>query len=600
MKAADLKKIVSADNLRKIWKTKVRDHLRKQLVPDPVEFLDFHINLKQRTFELEGLICSGEYQPRPIIRMRSEKGRGLCRQVALPSPEDALVLQALSDALWSVISAKAPSKNAFFAPEDQAFSKQNVQDDEDEWGYGPIESWLDFQKTVLGFSATRNYVVVTDIANYYDFILHSFLRAILADYAHEKEHSLDLLLFVLDSMLWRPDYMPNYGIGMPQMSLDAPRLLAHTHLFEIDEIFTKDKDVDFARYMDDMDFGVDNIAKAKTVLRDLDLALQTRNLRLNSGKTRILTGDEALAHFRVKDNMLIDKVQKKTESWSLSKRKKAGDRASKILEEKMSAGYFENGNGDKIIKRMLRLIFVLGTVPDDKTFRRILYDKPGLRETLLRYWSHSDDAFNQISILSGYLRSGEAVDDVSKVLIATSVVNITAAKSLSPADLDFLIDSFERQQPFELFCRLWLISRFKSPTELKSEIDATNLIWSRHHFLSRTVSGFSGLFRTTAHLPSYEAFSRKWGGPEAATLLDFHDLISAPGGVYGGVKVFIEAKNTTLPNKISHSKSLILASMLCNGAIPKLERAKVLGLHSAMMKDKYYNVIFSDIISSVI
>lgn len=290
-KALEFKRIVASSVLATLWKKKrgVRDHMRKQIIPDAVEFLDFHMEHRQRCAALEALICNGDYIPAPILRMKVEKGKGLCRQIALPSPAEALVLQALSDSLWREIKNKAPSPTAFFAPQDQPFSKLNPMNDEDEFGYGPIESWLDFQQEVLKFSQTRNFVVVTDIANYYDGILHSFLRAILSDYGLEREYALDLLLFILEAMLWRPDYMPNFGIGLPQMDLDAPRLLAHTHLFEVDELFEKDPDVDFARYMDDMDFGVDTLAKAKSVLRDLDLALHTRNIRLNSGKTTIMT-----------------------------------------------------------------------------------------------------------------------------------------------------------------------------------------------------------------------------------------------------------------------------------------------------------------------
>ncbi len=92
------------------------------------------------------------------------------------------------------------------------------------------------------------------------------------------------------------------------MDLDAPRLLAHTHLFEVDELFEKDPDVDFARYMDDMDFGVDTVAKAKSVLRDLDLTLHTRNIRLNSGKTKSWRAQRRSRTFRVRENLALLKL----------------------------------------------------------------------------------------------------------------------------------------------------------------------------------------------------------------------------------------------------------------------------------------------------
>jgi hypothetical protein len=49
--------------------------------------------------------------------------------------------------------------------------------------------------------------------------------------------------------------------------------------------------------MDDIDVGVDTIVDAKRVLRSVDLVLQTKQVRLNSGKTAILTRSEAIRAF---------------------------------------------------------------------------------------------------------------------------------------------------------------------------------------------------------------------------------------------------------------------------------------------------------------
>ena len=128
--------------------------MRKQIVPDALKFLDFHMQHRQRCAALEALICSGDYIPSPILRMKVEKGKGLCRQIALPAPSEALVLQALSDSLWREIKQKAPSPTAFFAPQDQPFSKLNPLHEEDEFGYGPIEF-------VVGFS-TGSFEILED------------------------------------------------------------------------------------------------------------------------------------------------------------------------------------------------------------------------------------------------------------------------------------------------------------------------------------------------------------------------------------------------------------------------------------------------------
>lgn len=60
--------------------------------------------------------------------------------------------------------------------------------------------------------------------------------------------------------------------------------------------------------MDDIDIGVDTMEAARKVLRSMDLVLQTRQLRLNAGKTVILTRDAAEQHFRISDNSRLDEL----------------------------------------------------------------------------------------------------------------------------------------------------------------------------------------------------------------------------------------------------------------------------------------------------
>jgi hypothetical protein len=192
LKKKDLEEVISPFRLKSRWRNKVRDAMRQQLIPDPVEHLDFHINLDAMCTAIAAEVCSGAYIPRPPIRLLSEKSKGLCRQVVIPSVKDALILQTLSDALWVELQKKAPSNNAFYAPDDHRFSKI-IRGQSRE--YGPVNAWLSFQKAIFGFAKTRNFVVVTDIANYYDFISYDHLRNILAGLSIAKEHSLDLLIY---------------------------------------------------------------------------------------------------------------------------------------------------------------------------------------------------------------------------------------------------------------------------------------------------------------------------------------------------------------------------------------------------------------------
>src|SRR5690606_20845322 len=166
------------------------ESMRRQPIPDPIEYLDFHTRLGNACTSLEMDICNGVYLPQQPVRFLQEKSKGLCRQLIVPSVRDALVLQALSDTLWDEIRKTVPSRKSFYAPNDQKFSQikdGHVAD------YGPLSAWLDFQKAILGFALKKKYVVVTDVANFYDFISYNHLRNVLADRSKAREHALDLL-----------------------------------------------------------------------------------------------------------------------------------------------------------------------------------------------------------------------------------------------------------------------------------------------------------------------------------------------------------------------------------------------------------------------
>jgi hypothetical protein len=164
LKRDDIRAVISVPRLKSRWKQNVRDAMRTQPIPDPLEHLDFHVKLDSNCTAIEAEVASGAYAPRAPIRFIAEKSKGLCRQLVIPSIKDALILQTLSDALWDDIRKKAPSKNAFYAPNDQQFSAATQST------YGSFRAWLNFQRHIFNFAKERKFVIVTDIANYYDFI----------------------------------------------------------------------------------------------------------------------------------------------------------------------------------------------------------------------------------------------------------------------------------------------------------------------------------------------------------------------------------------------------------------------------------------------
>ncbi len=183
-RSAPLKAIFSPSNLEKIWTTKVRVYMREQFLNDGIEHLDFHVARKAECQKLSRLILTGDYVPERAQRILVEKSKGLCRQLVIPSIKDALVLQCLSDALYTEVKDKEPTKCAFYEPKSHKFSVQKSE-------YGALPAWLNFQRELFNFSANRNYIVVTDISNYYDSISYNHLRNVISAISGVEECVLE-------------------------------------------------------------------------------------------------------------------------------------------------------------------------------------------------------------------------------------------------------------------------------------------------------------------------------------------------------------------------------------------------------------------------
>jgi len=350
------------------------------------------------------------------------KVKGLCRQMTIPSLADALVLQCLADAYWQDIKSRAPTSNAHFEPKDHTFSR----DDDGNLEYGSIKSWLDFQEDILGFARKCKFIIITDITNYYDFIDFDQLRNVIVSLIRIREPIVDFLMHILSGMCWKPDYMPSRNIGMPQMDIDAPRLLAHSFLFELDALMQHESLSNYARFMDDIDAGADSIAGAKRNIKKIDLTLQTRNLRLNSGKTLILSHSEAIQHFKVVENRMLNIIKKLVNDGDKLATKKM---TSKLYGKWLKKGNFNTGNGEKILKRIIGLAIGLDLKLDQDSILDIIKLRPNLRGNALNYLSHVGFSAKAINFMFELLKSEYICDDYFMIEFSKSLFHGRVSES---------------------------------------------------------------------------------------------------------------------------------------------------------------------------
>jgi len=560
--------------------------MREQFINDGIEHFDFHVARKLESEKLSQLILSGDYVPQKAQRILVEKSKGLCRQLVIPAVRDAIVLQCLSDALYSEIKGKAPTANSFFEPKDHKFSSLPN-------GYGTFASWLNFQKALFNFSKTRNFIVVTDIANYYDSISYVHLRNAISSISGVDECVIDMLIYVLSDLLWQPDYTPRIEVGLPQINIDAPRLLAHCFLYELDTFLASDPNRDFVRYMDDIDIGVDSIVDAKRALKAVDLVLQTKQIRLNSGKTTILTRGEALAHFRVGENAKLDVVKASVEA-----RLKSGlplERQRRVIELRLAQGMkrkaFDTGNGEKILKRWLGLAGQADAKVSPAILEHLIRLRPSVRDSVYRLIRSRPLTPSVAKILGHTANSGLLVDDAALVEMANHLVETLVKTRHSDAYIRQVIDSNDERNYYGLYSKLWLQSKYGKPSELLKTLVDTQRVWVPHERLGRLAGSFLPIFNKSVEKDQFKAMLERTLNGGVREAYKFHTKLSQEKKMFTDMFAPLKAPNLSRGTGITHAKFLCLLSAMSNPNASKAQISQLKGNNALAFQDAYYKSI---------
>ena len=301
-----LEEVFNEPSLVKIWRQIVKKQMRSLDILDLHDYYDFNYRVEERAKHIVKSILSGRYKAHPPLIFKVEKKLGICRHLMLPNPSDALVLQAVVESISVAINDSKPTEKAYYYRDKHNMKFPHEISEPGEYPLHWRKQWKKFQKEILKFSNEYKYLVVTDLTNYFDNIGLRELRHIISSKIHTHEVVLDFLFNLIEQLSWNPDYLPTSLKGLPTINLEAPRLLAHALLFELDEILDAKTDGSFVRWMDDINFGVDSVDNACEILGAMNDVLKSRGLALNLGKTTYYTVAEAERHFLVEENKYID------------------------------------------------------------------------------------------------------------------------------------------------------------------------------------------------------------------------------------------------------------------------------------------------------
>jgi hypothetical protein len=562
LRRQELTEVFSKQNITKIWRSVVKDQLRKVDILDIYDYYDFNYHIDSRALLIRNNIINGTYEASKPLIYKIEKKLGVCRHLVIPQPVDALVLQIITEKISPEILENQPSKNAFYSRDKHNLRKPY---EIEEYGQNWKVLWKKMQKQIYKFNDEKELIAVTDLSNYYDSIFIPELRKIITGYVKNNEVLLDMLFKILESISWIPDYLPYVGRGLPTTNLEGIRLLAHSFLFELDNILKETSNDNFIRWMDDITIGVDTKVEAIEILSSSSDVLKSRGLALNLSKTNIYSSKDAEFHFLIDENAYLDNIDfdKYLENGINKITNELNTRFNRHLKNNRNAKYFE-----KISKRYITAFSKLNSKKILNKVPKLFSENPGIRQNLLYYLSSLGYNERTSEIVLKVLDELKLYDDISLFNICKLITewniptNENGINFIKKIDSIITIFSSKRKNPFDFYCLLWIKSKYSHPEDLFVFIGRYENLWKSHPFLRRQVTSIMARLLLYKEDSIRKELSMQIATAEpqvvsvATSILYFKDSTS----IEGKVKMYLFPKSKQ--ETYSLQKFLVLCSFL--------------------------------------
>jgi hypothetical protein len=437
---------------------------------------------------LQAEVSSSLYRTRRPQEVRLEKSYGINRRVYIPAPEDAVLLQTLSEHITPALLSKRPTSNAFYSRAHGTPPSPSRIDATFSYNWWTL--WPEMQQRIFNFTEDCPFVVVTDISNYFDNVSLRQLRNVLSSMADFSETVLDFLFFMLEEFVWRPDYLPSNGVGLPQLNFDAPNILAHAFLFEIDRLLSQEVGGNFVRWMDDITFGVSSPDQARKILGRIDDLLHARGIRLNQGKTHILNAKDASDHFFIEENRSLT-VIKGGLDLELSSPPMLKLRKS-ILRKRFTKFWRlrQIGNWDKVLLRYIGLFEKTRDTFFLKYCEECLYAYSKTRPAIFRYYISLNYNLLRFEHIRSYILE-TCTDDASLFQACNVLIDWNMPTTQRARIIDLTAKIAETGTYSGTAGSIWLLAKYGTREEIVEFLRKTAEIWRNNSFCARQVAAIT-------------------------------------------------------------------------------------------------------------
>jgi hypothetical protein len=428
------------------WKA-VRKELKNSSVRDVVDFLDFDVNPNIWISRLLARIASGQYEPETPTRFTKGKSKGFSRTMTLPSIPDLVLYRTIVEYVYARSRGRR-HKNVYFLRDELSKAQKRALDEglgrmtqasdievvDGEYrftGRKSFYNWLRFDqyRKHLVYEDAHPFIVIADVANFFDTILHSHVAQALQSLP-VLPRMVGLLFFLLEHLSIRQDFSSSHGISLPTDEFDCSRTLAHMVLFPHDDAIVQLVGEDrYVRWMDDQNMAVDSKAEGLLVLKETGKSLGRLHLTPNSHKSKILSLEEARRHYHLDLNQDLDQAE--ALSKAADKSKNARIRFQRSVRRVWRAAKVHEGIGEfnKILKRIYRLAGLAGLgLLRSRSVSDILAD-PSLVERISDYYRCTGSVADYLDFAGLVMNHPEQVYPDVNVAIANSLLRLEPTQS---------------------------------------------------------------------------------------------------------------------------------------------------------------------------
>jgi hypothetical protein len=441
---------VSKTSLWQAWK-EVRSELRQATVRDVIDFLDYDVDPDIWMQRVLRQVNAGTYEPQTPLRFTLAKSGGFKRRLTIPAVPDVVLFRAVANFIHRK-ARKYQQPHVYYRRDDlrqaadaaAAAAQRDLQKLTALYrftSYRSFRQWKNYEqyRRQLILKKLHRYIVITDITNFFDSVLHSEVSNAFRNYP-VPSRLIGLLFFLLERLAIRTDYSDSPRIGLPVDQFECSRTIANLVLFPHDRRMTDlvGKHA-YVRWMDDQVIGVNTRAEGLRIVAEVGASLSNLYLTANAKKTRVLSLREAKIHFHLETNAKLDTFEQVLKSKTKTKRTLTRE-LSRIW--RLALRTENEGEWEKIQRRVYRLAGLTGGKFLRGRARKDLLKTPMLTDRIADYMRCSGPSRDYLRFTKAIINHQQQIHEDVELLLIESLLRIETkgrkARSISRMALDLL------------------------------------------------------------------------------------------------------------------------------------------------------------------